>query len=57
MYKQINQRAWFLVAPVVILVAFNAVIPLLHGVTRFLTPRARRTAIASVRCSAADTAR
>ncbi|HET6620822.1 MAG TPA: sugar ABC transporter permease [Dongiaceae bacterium] len=29
MYKQINQRAWFLVAPVVILVAFNAVIPLM----------------------------
>ena len=29
MYKQINQKAWFLVAPVVILVAFNAVIPLM----------------------------
>ena len=29
MYKQINQRAWFLVAPVVVLVAFNAVIPLM----------------------------
>jgi len=29
MYKQINQRAWFLVAPVVILVAFNAIIPLM----------------------------
>jgi glycerol transport system permease protein len=29
MYKQINHKAWFLVAPVVILVAFNAVIPLM----------------------------
>ena len=29
MYKQINQKAWFLVAPVVILVAFNAIIPLM----------------------------
>ena len=29
MYKQINQKAWFLVAPVVILVAFNALIPLM----------------------------
>jgi glycerol transport system permease protein len=29
MHKQINQRAWFLVAPVVVLVAFNAVIPLM----------------------------
>jgi glycerol transport system permease protein len=29
MYKQINQKAWFLVAPVVALVAFNAIIPLM----------------------------
>ena len=29
MYKQINHKAWFLVAPVVILVAFNAIIPLM----------------------------
>ena len=29
MYKQINQKAWFLIAPVVILVAFNAIIPLM----------------------------
>ena len=29
MNKQINQKAWFLVAPVVLLVAFNAVIPLM----------------------------
>ena len=29
MYKQINHKAWFLVAPVVILVAFNALIPLM----------------------------
>jgi glycerol transport system permease protein len=29
MYKQINQKAWFLVIPVVILVAFNALIPLM----------------------------
>ena len=29
MNKQINQRAWFLVAPVVLLVAFNAIIPLM----------------------------
>lgn len=29
MYKQVNQKAWFLVLPVVILVAFNAVIPLM----------------------------
>jgi len=29
MYKQINQKAWFLVAPVVLLVAFNALIPLM----------------------------
>ena len=29
MYKQLNQKAWFLVAPVVILVAFNALIPLM----------------------------
>jgi glycerol transport system permease protein len=29
MYKQVNQKAWFLVAPVVVLVAFNAVIPLM----------------------------
>ncbi|MEZ5830983.1 MAG: sugar ABC transporter permease [Dongiaceae bacterium] len=29
MYKQINQRAWFLVFPVVLLVAFNAIIPLM----------------------------
>lgn len=29
MYKQINQKAWLLVAPVVILVAFNAIIPLM----------------------------
>jgi glycerol transport system permease protein len=29
MYKQLNQKAWFLVAPVVILVAFNAIIPLM----------------------------
>lgn len=29
MYKQINQKAWFLVVPVVALVAFNAIIPLM----------------------------
>jgi glycerol transport system permease protein len=29
MYKQINQKAWFLVTPVVLLVAFNALIPLM----------------------------
>lgn len=29
MYKQLNQKAWLLVAPVVILVAFNAIIPLM----------------------------
>jgi glycerol transport system permease protein len=29
MYKQINHKAWFLVAPVVALVAFNAIIPLM----------------------------
>jgi glycerol transport system permease protein len=29
MNKQLNQRAWLLVAPVVILVAFNAIIPLM----------------------------
>ncbi len=29
MYKQLNQKAWFLVLPVVILVAFNAIIPLM----------------------------
>ncbi len=29
MNKQLNQKAWFLVAPVVILVAFNAIIPLM----------------------------
>jgi glycerol transport system permease protein len=29
MYKQLNQRAWFLVLPVVALVAFNAIIPLM----------------------------
>jgi glycerol transport system permease protein len=29
MYKQINQKAWFLVLPVVALVAFNAIIPLM----------------------------
>ncbi|WP_374650232.1 carbohydrate ABC transporter permease [Dongia sp.] len=29
MYKQVNQKAWFLVLPVVVLVAFNAVIPLM----------------------------
>jgi glycerol transport system permease protein len=29
MYKQVNQKAWFLVLPVVLLVAFNAVIPLM----------------------------
>ncbi|WP_322107650.1 hypothetical protein [Dongia mobilis] len=29
MNKQVNQKAWFLVLPVVILVAFNAVIPLM----------------------------
>jgi glycerol transport system permease protein len=29
MYKTINQKAWFLVLPVVILVAFNALIPLM----------------------------
>lgn len=29
MNKQINQKAWFLVLPVVILVAFNAVVPLM----------------------------
>jgi glycerol transport system permease protein len=29
MHKQINQKAWFLVIPVVILVAFNALIPLM----------------------------
>jgi glycerol transport system permease protein len=29
MYKQLNQKAWFLVAPVVALVAFNAIIPLM----------------------------
>jgi len=29
MYKQLNQKAWFLVAPVVVLVAFNAIIPLM----------------------------
>jgi glycerol transport system permease protein len=29
MFKQVNQKAWFLVAPVVILVAFNAIIPLM----------------------------
>jgi len=29
MYKQLNQKAWFLVAPVVLLVAFNAIVPLM----------------------------
>jgi glycerol transport system permease protein len=29
MHKQINQKAWFLVLPVVVLVAFNAIIPLM----------------------------
>ena len=29
MYKQLNQKAWFLVLPVVALVAFNALIPLM----------------------------
>ena len=29
MNKQVNQKAWFLVLPVVILVAFKAVIPLM----------------------------
>src|SRR5213075_1375605 len=29
MYKQINHKAWFLVLPVFILVAFNALIPLM----------------------------
>ena len=29
MFKQINQKAWFLVLPVVALVAFNAIIPLM----------------------------
>ncbi|HWA49730.1 MAG TPA: sugar ABC transporter permease [Dongiaceae bacterium] len=29
MYKQLNQKAWLLVAPVVVLVAFNAIIPLM----------------------------
>jgi glycerol transport system permease protein len=29
MYKQINHKAWFLVLPVVALVAFNAIIPLM----------------------------
>jgi glycerol transport system permease protein len=29
MYKQLNHRAWLLVAPVVALVAFNAIIPLM----------------------------
>jgi glycerol transport system permease protein len=29
MYKQVNQKAWLLVLPVVVLVAFNAVIPLM----------------------------
>lgn len=29
MYKQINQKAWLLVLPVVVLVAFNAIIPLM----------------------------
>jgi len=29
MYKQLNQKAWFLVLPVVALVAFNAIIPLM----------------------------
>ena len=27
--KTVNQKAWWLVAPVVVLVAFNAVIPLM----------------------------
>jgi glycerol transport system permease protein len=27
--KKVNQRAWFLVLPVVVLVAFNAIIPLM----------------------------
>ena len=27
--KTTNQKAWFLVAPVVVLVAFNAIIPLM----------------------------
>jgi glycerol transport system permease protein len=29
MYKQLNQKAWFLVLPVVALVAFNAIVPLM----------------------------
>ncbi|TDQ78805.1 carbohydrate ABC transporter membrane protein 1 (CUT1 family) [Dongia mobilis] len=29
MYKQVNQKAWLLVLPVVVLVAFNAIIPLM----------------------------
>ena len=29
MYKQVNQKAWLLVLPVVLLVAFNAIIPLM----------------------------
>jgi glycerol transport system permease protein len=29
MFKQVNQKAWFLVLPVVALVAFNAIIPLM----------------------------
>ena len=29
MYKQLNQKAWLLVLPVVALVAFNAIIPLM----------------------------
>jgi glycerol transport system permease protein len=29
MFKQVNQKAWFLVLPVVVLVAFNAIIPLM----------------------------
>ena len=29
MYKQLNQKAWLLVLPVVVLVAFNAIIPLM----------------------------
>ncbi len=29
MNKTVNQKAWFLVLPVIVLVAFNAIIPLM----------------------------
>ena len=37
MNKTVNQKAWFFVAPVLILVAFNAIVPLMTVGYSFLT--------------------